>query len=243
MNARTHLRLAILFALASVAFAAEATPAAITFHFTGVVEFVQGELSDELLAPGFTAADLIGTSFHGSYTFDSTASDANSHPALGQYHSVGSPYGMEFHFIHRSFFFDEVHIGVIQDFDIVQVTPGLLDDIYAAQSEEDPHPTDPLLSYRGRLDLIESGTGLVGPDTALIGDGLPVTPPDIQTFDDFQRVFVNVLRLEDDNGQLVSRVRAGIGGTLQALQLPEPTVTALLAFGIAASVVGRRHRR
>jgi hypothetical protein len=236
-------RLTAVLALSLVGFAVEATSAPITFHFVGEVDTVQGEpgVVDELLGPGVTAGDLLGTLFHGSYTFESTAPDLNGSAALGQYQHFGSPYGMEFHFVHRSFSFSGITIGIQQDFQNPDLGPEL-DDVYAVQSVTNPHPTDPLLSFRGRLDLISHGTVLVGPDTALLGDDLPLTPPDINTFE-MQRVFVNVLRIEQENGNTVSRVRAGLGIKLLSLTVPEPGLATLLLVGLGAMVLGRRRTR
>jgi hypothetical protein len=74
---------------------------------------------------------------------------------------------MELHFAHRSFSFDGITMGVVNDFDIAGLSPGLLDDIYAVQSIENPIPSDPLLAIRGRLDVFSSGTALIGPGLAI----------------------------------------------------------------------------
>lgn len=47
-------------------------------------------------------------------------------------------------------------------------------------------------------------------------------------------VLVNVLRLEEEDEEIVSRVRAGIGGTLGVLRDPEPSVPLLTNAGFPA---------
>lgn len=237
---RTSVLGLLLVSVSSLWSAPTSEAAAVTFHFEGIVDIAQGELLEELLAPGVTAADLVGTSFHGSYTFDPDAPDTNGSPQLGAYSSVGAPFGMDFHFDHRSFFFESLGMVVVDDLDFLDGTPGLLDDFYAVQSIPSPHPTDPILALRGRLDIGATGTDTVGP-SALTSAALPLVPPDLTLFND-GRVFINVIRDEVENGQPVSRVRAGLGGTLRVLRLPEPSTLLLLGAGMLVVGACRRKR-
>ncbi len=229
-----HHRIVVgLVAAALWAPLAQAEP--VTFHFTGVVEFAQGPSIGELLAPGVTGADLIGTQISGWYTFDSAAPDTQGASFLGIYVSSGAPYEYVMQFAHRTFMLNGVQIGVIVDFDNMQVTPGLKDDIYTAQ-RTGPHPTDPTLQLRAYLDLIASGTATDGPTTSLLNDSLPLVPPDLSGFTT-RRVFMNVL---DSSGSVVG----GLGGTLTSLYVPEPATTLLLVPAAVALLARyrRRHR-
>jgi hypothetical protein len=228
-----HRRLAVVVvALLSWAQAAQADP--VTFYFEGVVEFAQGPRIGELLAPGVTGADLIGTQISGWYTFDSEAVDTLPEFFQAGYRSSGAPFGYVMQFAHRTFTFDSVSIGVLVDFDNMQVMPGIKDDTYTV-AQAGPHPTDPALELRAFLDLLAFGTATEGPTTSLLDTSLPLVPPDLAGFS-VRRVFMNVL----ENGNVV----AGLGGSLTTLKLvPEPATALLLAPATLLLLARCRRRR
>jgi hypothetical protein len=68
--------------------AAPCAAAPVTFDFTGSVTSTAFDPADP-----FGGAIAVGTTFSGSYTFDSTAANTNFFPNNGTYNSLGAPYG------------------------------------------------------------------------------------------------------------------------------------------------------
>jgi hypothetical protein len=241
--------------LAVTFFAADIEAAAITFHFEGLVDQIEGPLVGELLgaslpatAPGVLPSDLLGTSFHGSFTFHPDALDRSANPNAGSY--VGAGFGsILLHLAHQSFpppfFVSGLEIAVFDNYPALGLgVPGLpgfgFADLYVAVSHPLVFTSDPLVLQYGVL-LSSHSLASGGPETALVGDALPLSPPDIHTFD-MRRAFANVLRHEEiGGGQFAWVVRGTIGGTLASLTVPEPGLTALFAIGLTA--VGIRYRR
>ena len=164
----------------------------------------------------FPDAVDVGTQFNGTYTFESDAVNGIvGDPSSGSY---ASPLGtLTLNLGGLSFMFTGISVVVVD-------SPGF--DFYGvvfAENPSDNNPTGVLLSLS-----LQDLTG-----TALSSNALTVTPPALSRFDTSNAFFFT----DTINGNQVE-----VGGTLDALAVPEPPLPVALVMAAAAMATWRRRR-
>ena len=214
------LVLACVVALLGTVGAQQAHAAPVTFNFTGTVDFFFVDPFDP-----FGGAIDFGTSFEGTYTFESTTPDAIPSGNVGSYSNFGAPFGMDLVVgpgllnVSANEF---LNIGVANDI-------GFGEDFYTVLAQEGiPGGPDEFVSMEMFLD---DPTG-----TAFAGDDLPLVPPDLGLFP-FASFFL-------DGVQIIggTAFQFQLQGTIDTLtvSVSEPATGALLAICLAALPVFRR---
>jgi hypothetical protein len=205
--------LAVRVLMVCAGFVAPCAAAPITFAFTGTVTSVTGNPLDT-----FGGGNMVGTSFSGSYTFESTSVDQIAMPNSGAY---ASPAGAPYHFTAviggRSFSVsDLLTIGIVNDING--------HDLYTAVGCS----TFDCVQAGWRLNLFLQDNDR----NALGSDALPVFPPSLSHFE----IATFSFHLPVDGNQVELR------GELSSLTaVPEPGTLLLIAPALA--FLGRRRLR
>ena len=203
--------------LAATAPAIEASP--ITFNFTGIVT---GVGSDD-----FGLAVDVGTPITGSYTFNSSASNANPPGGSASYQMSGSPYGFTAFISGQNF--------ATSDFLAVNVVNNNPDDEYG------------VLACAGGLSgcsasadvhLVFNWLLTDSTRTALGSSALPLTPPSLAAF---QTNFFELDVLTQSGAY--ENVQGRITGLALATQATAPEPGAILLFGVGLSALVFARRR
>ncbi len=204
-------RVAIVLSVC-VAWAAPGAAAPVTFNFTGSVTQASFDPDDS-----FSGSVDFGTTFNGSYTFDSAATDAIAAANGGSYAAFGAPYGFTVNMGGHTF--------SIADYLSVNVSNSSGFDFYSA------------LACAGGPSCAGDSMQLYLQDfsgTVFNSDALPLTPPLLSAF---ANAALGLDLLIDGNtvqilGQLSSLTcSAGCGGPLETV--PEPATLLLVAPALA----------
>jgi hypothetical protein len=201
--------LIIVFSLLS---AIECAAGPITFGFTGTVTSI-------FVFPTYNPPPsdvIVGAAVHGSYTFESTAPDANPVSFVGDYISSGPPYGFGIQVGSLSIFDDFVRIFVLSD-----------SYQYPQYSAGGPFQ---IPGYSSSIAL----TSPTGPVFAT--DSQPLTPPNLSSFANrYGNIrYAPVAGLGTNQGYIVSFSLDSLTASTAA---PEPASLALLALGIGAGAL------
>ncbi len=185
----------------------------VTFSYAGTITQVAA------LDPASPFPQLVefGTAFNGTYTFDSEAVNGIlGDPSSG---SFASPLGtLTLNLGGLSFAFTGISIGVFN-------SPGF--DFYSVLFAENPTADNPT-----GIQLSLSLQDLTG--TALSSNALPLLPPSLSLFDTTNAFFFT----DTIDGNQVE-----VGGSLDALAVPEPPAPVVLVIIAAAAATWLRRRR
>lgn len=182
----------------------------ITIQISGNVTSVSGSVLPSTIH--------IGSSFTGTYTYDSAASNTSTYSNIGKY-THNSPYGINLFLGGLEFKTDPTQMSGLFGIDIGNdVTPNGTNDYYYVHSDKNAY-TNGLWINNISWNLRDST------HTALSSVALPITTPVLSVWN-YNYVFIN----GGDRG--VGYVDFGIGGTVtQAVLVPEPLTGVLIAIG------------
>jgi hypothetical protein len=211
--------LGLLVALvATLPMAAQA--AQITFSFTGTIT----SISDPLNA---FAGVSSGTTFSGSYTFDSTTADADSSATIGRYAGALEAFTLNIGAYSLSF------PGEGSPNQIV-----VRNDVGAGGNIDTYNVLADFLGFGGYSDIDLLGLGGQGPNTVFGSDALPLTPDFFAslTFTTFQ------LDLKEQSKGTTGTLRGTLTSLTTTTSVPEPGVLGLLGLGLLGLGLMRRRR-
>jgi hypothetical protein len=212
-----------MLAILSVSPAAAAT---ITFEFEAEVREVTDYTS--LLGGTVAAADV----FSGSFSFDSSAVDANPLSWVGHYDGTSSPWGIGFTLGGYVFQTDPANVVTA-----IEVVDQVNNDAYLFRSLYNLPPGPGLQA--GQIDLqLTDPTG-----TAFSTTALPLTPPDVSLFTQpWGLVVFGGVPGGDEGSPFFAIYSTVTSMTVAASEVPEPSQLSLLAAGAAFGASRLRRR-
>jgi hypothetical protein len=215
----------LVAALAILPIASHAAP--ITFNFSGTVTSIDDPLNA-------FAGVVAGTTFSGSYTFESTTPDAApGDPTDGRYAGAITAFSLTIG--GHSLF------GPGDDLSPNQIR--VRDNTGATGNIDSYNVLADLQNYGGYSDIDVLRLGGQGPNTVFGSDALPLTP------DFFASLAVTFFRLVLYEGSGPTKVQAGlIDGTLTSMttttSVPEPSTLGMLGLAmIGLALMRRRYAR